>query len=174
MTMPIKSRVFLALGGNLGEPRQAFAAAARKLQHHPQVKLVAAAPLYRTPPVGGPADQPDYLNTVIELETDLSPQQLLAFCRKIEDAAGRTRSVHWGARTLDLDILFYAQHVITTPELTLPHPRLQQRHFVLLPLADLAADFIHPQLQASIAELLAQLPAAEGITRLENDWIDND
>lgn len=174
MTMPIKSRVFLALGGNLGNPRQAFATAARELRQHPQIELVAAAPLYRTPPVGGPADQPDYLNTVIELTTDLTPQQLLAFSRKIEDAAGRTRSIRWGARTLDLDLLLYARQIVATPELTLPHPRLQQRHFVLLPLADLAPDFIHPQLQVSVAELLARLPQAEGITRLETDWIDND
>lgn len=174
MTMPIKSRVFLALGGNLENPRNSFVAAAQKLHAHPQIELVAAAPLYQTPAVGGPADQPDYLNTVVELATDLPPRQLLAFCREIEDAAGRTRGIRWGARTLDLDLLFYARQIIETPDLTVPHPRLQQRHFVLLPLADLAADFIHPQRQVSIADLLAQLPAAEGITRIENDWIDND
>jgi len=174
MITPAKSRVFLALGGNLGDPRKAFKAAASKLQQHPQIEVIAAAPLYRTPPVGGPSNQPDYLNSVIELATELSPQQLLAFCQEIEDAAGRTRNIRWEARTLDIDVLFYAQQVLDTPELKLPHPHLHQRQFVLLPLSDLAADFCHQRLQLSIAELLAKLPEAEGITRLTEEWINND
>ena len=174
MSTVAKSRVFLALGGNLGEPRQAFRDAAKQLQQHPQIALVAASSLYLTPAVGGPPNQPDYLNAVLELATELSPQELLDFCQQIEDAAGRTRAVRWDARTLDLDLLFYAQTTLESATLSLPHPRLQERHFVLLPLTELAADFEHPRLKLTIARLLERLPEPMGITRLEKDWIDND
>jgi len=174
MSTVAKSRVFLALGGNLGEPRQAFQEATIQLRDHPQIELLAASSLYRTPAVGGPAGQPDYLNAVIELATDLSPQELLDFCLKIEDAAGRTRKVRWAARPLDLDLLFYDQTILTSATLKLPHPRLHQRHFVLLPLVELAANFEHPLLKLSIGKLLQRLPEPAGITRLEKDWIDND
>ncbi len=169
-----KSRAFLALGGNLGEPQQAFKNAADKLKQHPRIELVAASALYRTPPIGGPAGQPDYLNAVVELATDLAAKEVLDFCRKIEDAAGRTREIRWGARTLDLDLLFYDQLILDTRELVLPHPRLQQRHFVLMPLAELAADFKHPVLQQTVTELLSMLPETEGISRSDDEWIDHD
>lgn len=106
MITATKSRAFLAFGGNLGKPREAFKDAAKKLRQNQRIELVAASALYRTPPIGGPGGQPDYLNAVVELTTDLTPQELLDFCREIEDAAGRTRAVRWDARTLDLDLLF--------------------------------------------------------------------
>jgi 2-amino-4-hydroxy-6-hydroxymethyldihydropteridine diphosphokinase len=174
MTTASKSRVFIAFGGNLGDPQLAFCKALNSLQQHPQISLMACSSLYLTPPVGGPEGQPDYLNAVVELSCELSPQELLALCRQIEDAAGRTREVRWGARTLDLDVLLYDQQVLLTEELEIPHPRLHQRHFVLLPLAELAADFIHPQKNLTIAALLAQLPPAEGITRLKKKWTEHD
>ncbi len=174
MISATKSRAFLALGGNLGNPREAFKSAAKRLKQNQRIELIAASALYQTPPVGGPDGQPDYLNAVVELATDLTPEELLDFCREIEDAAGRTRAVRWDARTLDLDLLFYDQLILDTPALCLPHPRLQERHFVLLPLAELAADLPHPQLQQSVSEIVAQLPAAVGITRLDDEWIDHD
>lgn len=174
MTTAAKSRVFLAFGGNLAEPRKAFSAALKQLKQHPRIELTAASSLYRTPPVGGPAGQPDYLNAVIELTTDLPAAELLDFCHEIEDAAGRTRNVRWEARTLDLDLLFYNQQILNEGELCLPHPRLQQRHFVLLPLAELTSDFHHPVLKQTVAEMLALLPPAEGICRLPDEWIEND
>jgi len=169
-----KSRVFLALGGNLGEPRQTFRDAVKQIQQHPQIQLVATSSLYQTPAIGGPPGQPDYLNAVLELTTALSPQELLDFCQQIEDAAGRTREVRWAARTLDIDLLLYAQQTQTTATLKLPHPRLHERHFVLLPLVELAADFEHPKLRKSAAELLAALPPAEEISRLEKEWTTDD
>ena len=111
---------------------------------------------------------------MVELKTELTPQQLLEVCRKIEDAAGRTRVVRWEARCLDLDLLFFDQLQLATAQLTLPHPRLHQRHFVLLPLADLAAEFMHPGLKLSVAELLDRLPPAEGIRCIATEWIDHD
>jgi len=174
MITAAKSRVFLALGGNLGNPLEAFKSAVEKLQRHPRISLQGTSSLYRTPAVGGPAGQPDYLNTVIELQTDLSPYELLDFCQQIENAAGRTREVRWGARTLDIDLLLYGQQRLNTVKLQLPHPRLQERNFVLVPLVELAADFIHPVQQQTVAELLARLPKVAGITRLTEEWINND
>lgn len=169
-----QSRAFLALGGNLGEPLKAFRAACRTLAEHAKIKLQAVSSLYRTPPIGGPEGQPDYLNAVVEVLTQLAPEELLDFCRQIENAAGRTRDIRWGARTLDIDLIFYDQVVLDTPVLKIPHPRLQLRHFVLLPLAELAADFQHPRLHRSVAGLLAELPEPEGITCLQNEWNNDD
>ena len=171
MTTAIKSRAFLALGGNLGEPKQAFQIACDKLLRHPRIAISAASSLYRTPPVGGPPGQPDYLNAVVALTTDLTPQQLLEYCQTIENEAGRIRAVRWEARPLDLDLLLYDQLILDTASLQLPHPRLHERHFVLLPLTELAPDTQHPLLQQTFAELLATLPQAEGITRLADKWI---
>ncbi len=126
-------KVFLAFGGNLGQPLAQFRHAVALLQQQPQIKRISCSPVYQTPAIGGPANQPDYLNAVVEIRTDMPADRLLHLCQQIEDQAGRTREVHWGPRTLDIDLLFFADLTIDTPELTLPHPRLHQRHFVLLP-----------------------------------------
>ena len=105
MNKSIKQRAYLALGGNLGEPRQALISACQSLREHPQIELQQASSLYRTPPVGGPSEQPNYLNAVIEITTTLSAKQLLEICLQIENSAGRTREVRWAARTLDIDLL---------------------------------------------------------------------
>ena len=169
-----KSRAFLALGGNLGDPQQAFVTACRSLAEHPQIELLQASSLYRTPAVGGPSGQPDYLNAVIEVDTDLAAEDLLDICLQIETSAGRTRQIRWAARTLDIDLLFIDNLTINTARLTLPHPLLHQRHFVLLPLVEIAAGQRHPQLGCSVSQLLERLPAAQGIVRLTGKWIDND
>lgn len=170
MTEQNKSRAFLGLGGNLGNPLQNFRQARQQLDRHKQIRLLSNSPVYQTPPVGGPMGQPDYLNAVLEIETDLSAQALLRLCCQIEDSAGRLREVHWGPRTLDIDLLFFDDSVTDDPQLTLPHPRLHQRHFVLLPLCDLDSQLIHPVLKMTIAELLTQLSPAEGITKLKETW----
>jgi len=163
-------KVFLAFGGNLGQPLAQFRHAVALLQQQPQIKRISCSPVYQTPAIGGPANQPDYLNAVVEIRTDMPADRLLHLCQQIEDQAGRTREVHWGPRTLDIDLLFFADLTIDTPELTLPHPRLHQRHFVLLPLYDLAPNLIHPLLGLPVKDLLQRLPPAQGIRQIQKTW----
>ena len=162
----------IAFGGNLGECREAFIAARKNLDQG-EVAVIASSPLYRTEPIGGPTGQPDYLNSVVQVETTLSPLQLLNRCHELEQQAGRQRLEHWGARTLDLDLLIYGQLVCTTPRLILPHPRLHQRRFVLAPLCALVPAWQHPVLRQTFAALLATLPSnvADGaVQRVESMW----
>lgn len=167
-------RVFIGLGGNLGEPLACFQHARQRLVEHPQIDLVASSPLYRTAPVGGPVGQPDYLNAVVELKTGLPPFALMSFCLVLEQDAGRKRTEHWGARTLDLDLLLYGQQSYYMPNLTLPHPCLHQRRFVLQPLHDLAPEFNHPVFNKTVADLLQELPvtadAAADVILIQHNW----
>jgi 2-amino-4-hydroxy-6-hydroxymethyldihydropteridine diphosphokinase len=130
-------RAFLALGSNLGD-REAFIRQA--VAALPDV--VAVSPVYETDPVGGPTGQGPYLNAVVELDTDLSPRELLDWCHRLEDAAGRVRTERWGPRTLDVDVLLVGDLVVDEPDLTVPHPRMWERDFVLRPLADLAPELV--------------------------------
>lgn len=139
-------RVFVGLGANLGDPRATLARALEALARLPQTRLVAASPLYRSAPVD--ARGPDFLNAVAELSTTLGPRDLLLALQSIEQTQGRERPYRHAPRTLDLDLLLYGQRVVDEPGLTVPHPRLHQRAFVLRPLADLAPELEHPQLGA--------------------------
>ena len=129
-------RAFLSLGSNLGDRRGYLQAAVDSIPD-----LVAVSPVYETDPVGGP-EQGAYLNLVVELRTALTPDQLLGICHRIETASERVRDVRWGARTLDIDILWMDGISQNSPQLTIPHPRWQQRRFVLAPLRDLAPDLV--------------------------------
>jgi len=137
-------RVFVGLGANLGDPRATLAQALEALAALPRTRLVAASRLYRSSPVD--AQGPDFINAVAELETALTPRELLHAMQAIEQEHGRQRPYRNAPRTLDLDLLLYGQRLIDEPGLTVPHPRLHQRAFVLVPLADLAPDLVHPQL----------------------------
>ena len=170
MTERNQSRAFLGLGGNIDHPLTHFRRARQQLAAHPQVQLKASSPLYSTPPVGGPQGQPDFMNAVLEIDTELAAVELLLFCQQLEHESGRIRTVHWGPRPLDIDLLFVDNQILDSNQLTLPHPRLAERHFVLRPLCDLAPQLQHPQLQCSMLELLDKLPPEQGIHCLHKAW----
>lgn len=170
MTERNRCRVFIGLGGNLEDPLTRFREARQALGQHSRTEIVASSPLYQTAPVGGPAGQPDYLNAVLELTTGLALIELLDFCLELEQRAGRRRTVSWGARPLDLDLLFADDCVCVTSRLILPHPRLHLRRFVLQPLYDLAPELIHPVLGQGVARLLESLPDKAGVTQIQRVW----
>lgn len=136
---------FVGLGSNLDRPERQVCDALGELNTLPQTELLRHSPLYRSPPLG-PAGQPDYVNAVGMLATHLSAEDLLLQLQAIEHGHGRVRGVHWGPRTLDLDLLLFGDRQIDTPKLTVPHPQLHRRAFVLVPLHDIAADLQLPGL----------------------------
>ena len=164
-------RVFLGIGSNLGDRLgnlyQAQAALA------PQIRLLRASTIYETPPWGY-NDQPAFLNQVLEVETELEPQALLTRLKEIEAELGRIKNFHYGPRLIDLDILFYGEQVYQSETLSIPHPMLAERAFVLVPLADIAPDLVHPQLKHTVADLLAECPGRDEIVlyqpSLTQEW----
>jgi 2-amino-4-hydroxy-6-hydroxymethyldihydropteridine diphosphokinase len=144
--------VFLALGSNLGDRLANLKAAVAAIS--PAVTVLAESPVYETPP-WGVTDQPAFLNMVIKGETRQGPQELLKHLKLLEPQLGRLPSARYGPRLIDMDILFYDELVLNTPELTIPHPHLQERAFVLVPLADLAAELVHPVFGKPVRQLLA-------------------
>ena len=155
---------FIALGSNIDAERNLPAAVGR-LAATPGLRLTALSGVYRTPP-WGVEDQPSFLNAAAAAETTLSPLELLDALQAIENRLGRTREVRFGPRTIDLDLLLYAEQVIDSERLTVPHPRLHERGFVLTPLCDLAPELIHPVLNRAMADLLARVDV-DGIERTE-------
>jgi 2-amino-4-hydroxy-6-hydroxymethyldihydropteridine diphosphokinase len=135
--------VFIGLGSNLDNPQQQLTSALAELAAHPDLTLTAQSSLYASKPVG-PQDQPDYVNAVAELHTQLSPEALLDVLQHIEKEHNRVRLRHWGERTLDLDILLYGTQTLNTARLIIPHAQMCQRSFVLYPLAEIAPDLTLP------------------------------
>jgi 2-amino-4-hydroxy-6-hydroxymethyldihydropteridine diphosphokinase len=158
---------YVGLGANLDEPADHVRRAFEDLAALSNIHLTARSPLYKSAPLG-PADQPDYINAVAALETQLAPLELLAELRDIEAQHGRRRDgVRWGPRVLDLDLLLYGDLVLDTPELTLPHPGLHERAFVLYPLADIAPMLVIPG-RGKLRELCAGLQVGR-VQRLETE-----
>lgn len=147
-------RAFVAVGSNLGDRWARLALAARALRAAPGVAVVRASRVWDAAPLGPP--QPRYLNAVLELETTRTPVSLLGLLREVERGAGRTRDVHWGARTLDLDLLLVGDLVVREPGLSVPHPEMARRRFVLAPLCELHPELVVPGLGVSVGRLLEE------------------
>jgi 2-amino-4-hydroxy-6-hydroxymethyldihydropteridine diphosphokinase len=149
---------YLGLGSNMGDRLSNLQAAISALE--PKVRPMECSPVYETPPWGY-LDQPNFLNQVVKAETDLSPGDLLTYLKEIEKDLGRQDTFLYGPRKIDMDIIFFDDTVIDSPPITIPHPRMDNRGFVLLPLADLAPELKHPVLEVSVQDLLAQVEVGD-------------
>lgn len=161
----MKNIVYLSLGSNLGDRAGYIRAAIERLQE--LGTLVTQSSLYKTEPMEI-KQQPEFLNCVISLESELMPRQLLLRILAIELAMGRRRTQDKGPRTIDIDIIFFGESVIDIQSLTIPHPAMHQRRFVLEPLAEIAPDLRHPIFKRTVRELLQALPAEAGAVRRYN------
>jgi 2-amino-4-hydroxy-6-hydroxymethyldihydropteridine diphosphokinase len=161
-------RAYISLGSNLQDPLMQVKSAITELAQIPDSHLVSISSLYRSAPLAGegvPDEQPDYINAVAALDTDLSPLQLLQALQAIEQRHGRQRSgARWAPRTLDLDLLLYGQEIINSEPLTIPHPGLVDRNFVLYPLLEIAPELILPQ-HGALAQAAARL-SRQGLQQL--------
>ena len=157
---------YVALGANLGDPARAIARAQELLSRRDGVEVRRRAPLFRTEPVGGPP-QPWFVNTVIEVETELSASSLMDVLLGIESEMGRVREERWGPRSIDLDLVYFGdRRIAEPPHLEVPHPRRAQRRFVLEPLARLRPELLDPEHGATVGELLQSCPDTSRIEEL--------
>ncbi len=164
-------RCLIALGSNLGDRLANLRAGVAGLEQADGVAVVAVSRLYETAPVGGPDDQGAYYNAVLLAETTLGASELLALLHRIEADRERERTIRWGPRTLDLDLLVHGELVSDDPALEVPHPRQHLRRFVMVPACDVAPDAVHPRLGRPMHELLADLPIEPGdLTVVADEW----
>lgn len=148
----------IALGSNLGDSEATLKSAIATLQQHPLITPIKVSPWYQTKPLGPP--QPDYINGCIAVHYQGQAENLMQTLLDIEQQHGRERTLHWGPRTLDLDFLFLGSTILNTKFLTLPHPHMHERHFVLAPLANIYPEWNHPHLNQSVIQLLNQVEAS--------------
>lgn len=149
------SIAFIGLGSNIGNKTQNLKSAIEKLKEN-QIEILNISSFYKTKPYGY-TDQPEFLNAVVKIQTNLSPKELLKTLMKIERKLGRKRTIRWGPRTIDLDILFYDDLIINEKDLIIPHPDLHNREFVLKPLNEIEPEFIHPVLKKKIKQIYSEL-----------------
>lgn len=160
---------YIGVGSNLGDRRENMRRAIRLLAETGEIKVERVAPLYRTAPLGV-EDQPEFFNSVVEVETTLSPQELLARLLKVEASLGRVREKRWGPRVIDLDLLLYDDLQLVTPELILPHPRLTERAFVVVPLSELAPEMLLPG-GVKAGELAGRLKNHQWVEKVAEGWL---
>jgi len=157
--------VYIAVGANLGDREAVFRAAIQAIEMEADLFLLSASPVFETEPVG-PEGQGAYLNAVVQLRVWLGPVELLRRLQSIEIALGRDRrreTSRWGAREIDLDILFFGDRCIDSPDLVIPHVHAHERVFVMAPMAEIAPSFIHPKLGITIGQIARSFPDLEGI-----------
>lgn len=164
--------VVIAIGANLGDPQATMRSAVAELDRMPGLQITDVSPLARTAAVGGPEEQPDYLNAVLLARTTLSARGLLHLCQDVENVHGRTREERWGPRTLDVDVITYGNLTDAAEDLEVPHPRAHERAFVLEPWSQIAPDAVLPGLGGGpVAQLAATAPDRAGIRWLALDWL---
>lgn len=156
------NQVFLGLGSNLGNRENYLLQAIRLLEGIKEIRVKKVSSIYETAPIGY-INQGAFLNMAIEIETSLQPLELLEQTSNIENTLERKREIHWGPRTIDVDILLFNEETINEEKLTIPHPRMEERAFVLIPLAEIAPDFPFPGKGQKIRELLSNCPGKEGV-----------
>ncbi len=159
---------YIGIGSNLESPAENCLKAVERLNTHPNLTLIARSSLYQSEPFGI-TDQDWFVNSVVQLTTSLSPEELLRACLSIEQAMGRTRTKKWGPRIIDLDILFYDDLILKQEGLEIPHSGIAERSFVLAPMNEIAPEFIHPKLKKSIQTLLMEIPNPQQVNRLSSD-----
>jgi 2-amino-4-hydroxy-6-hydroxymethyldihydropteridine diphosphokinase len=155
MTIESSTTAYIALGANLGDREATMRRALELLKQTDGVRVTRVSSFVENPAVGGPADSPAFLNAVAEIETTLGPEALLDRLLEIERELGRVRREKWEPRAIDLDVIFYGSQVINTPRLSIPHPLMHERRFVLQPLVQIAPEVMHPVLNMTAAQLLA-------------------
>lgn len=164
--LAVQTDAYIALGSNMGDRELNLLRAVAEIGRLPDSKVTGLSPFYETSPVGV-TDQPAFYNAVLRLDTALTPHELLERLLRIEsDVFQRTRTTRWGARRIDLDLLLHGETIISDDRLSVPHPRMAERRFVLQPLCDIAPDLIHPLAGKTIAELLKALRTDETVTRI--------
>lgn len=158
--------VYIGIGSNLGDPYENCIRAVEVIRDHSLCEINVLSPFYRTQPVGIEGDN-WFINAVLSINTTLSPAELIEMLLDVEKKMGRTRTgLRWESRIIDLDILLIGSEIINDKNLTVPHPRMHTRRFVMAPMADIAPDFIHPVLGKSMAEILDEIPLKEQEVRL--------
>jgi 2-amino-4-hydroxy-6-hydroxymethyldihydropteridine diphosphokinase len=162
----VENIAYIAIGSNQGDRELYLLRAVAEIGKMPDTRVTGISPFYETTPVGV-SDQPNFYNAVLRISTGLSPHAVLKALQNIEDNVfKRKRTIKWGPRSMDLDILLYGEQIVDTPELKIPHPHMTERRFVLKPLNDISPDLIHPESGLSISRMLEMLKSDETVVRI--------